>query len=109
MLVPAWDFNLDGRYAARLSALRGHDSNAPIDVSSDRIEVQDRTDRAIFAGNVIVRQGTLTLRTARLTLAYASEDGIDINRIDDAVTTIVEQFRLLASEPVPADELEKVR
>ena len=34
---------------------------------------QDRADRAIFAGNVEVRQGELTLDTARLTLAYASE------------------------------------
>ncbi len=30
----------------------------------------------------MVRQDALTLRTARLTLAYASGDGIDINRID---------------------------
>ena len=64
------------------SALKGHVSKAPIDLSADRAEAQDRVDRAIFAGNVVVRQGTLTLRTARLTLAYASENGIDINRID---------------------------
>jgi predicted Zn-dependent peptidase len=38
-----------------------------------------------------------------------AQSGVDINRIDDAVATIVEQFRLLASEPVPADELEKAR
>ena len=38
-----------------------------------------------------------------------AQSGVDINRIDDAVTTIVEQFRLLASEPVPSDELEKAR
>jgi predicted Zn-dependent peptidase len=38
-----------------------------------------------------------------------SQAGVDINRIDEAVGTIVEQFRLLASEPVPADELEKAR
>ena len=38
-----------------------------------------------------------------------AQSGVDINRIDDAVTTIVEQFRLLASAPVPADELEKAR
>ncbi len=38
-----------------------------------------------------------------------AQSGVDINRIDDAVTTIVEQFRLLTSEPVPADELEKAR
>src|SRR5687767_8720249 len=38
-----------------------------------------------------------------------AQSGVDINRIDEAVTTIVEQFRLLASTPVPADELEKAR
>ena len=65
-----------------ISALKGHDSKAPIDLSADRAEAQDRADRAIFAGNVVVKQGNLTLRTARLTLAYASQNGIDINRID---------------------------
>ena len=38
-----------------------------------------------------------------------AQSGVDINRIDDAVKTIVEQFELLASEPVPPDELEKAR
>ena len=38
-----------------------------------------------------------------------AQSGVDINRIDDAVTTIVEQFRLLAEESVPPDELEKAR
>jgi predicted Zn-dependent peptidase len=38
-----------------------------------------------------------------------AQSGVDISRIDDAVTTIVEQFRLLAEEPVPPDELEKAR
>ena len=66
----------------KVSALKGHDSKAPIDLSADRAEAQDRADRAIFAGNVIVKQGELTLRTARLTLAYANTNGIDINRID---------------------------
>lgn len=65
-----------------VSALKGHDSNAPIDLSADRAEAQDRADRAIFSGNVVVRQGELTLRTARMTLAYASQNGIDVSRID---------------------------
>lgn len=65
-----------------VSALKGHDSKAPIDVDAARLEAQDRADRAIFSGNVVVRQGTLTLRTARLTLAYANTEGIDVNRID---------------------------
>lgn len=65
-----------------VSALKGHDANAPIDVAADRIEVQDRSDRAVFAGNVHVRQASLTLDTARLTVAYSSAGGIQIRRLD---------------------------
>ena len=65
-----------------VSALKGHNANAPIDVASDRIEVQDRADRAIFSGNVKVRQAQLTLDTQRLTLSYSSGDGVKINRLD---------------------------
>lgn len=72
-----------------VSALKGHNSNAPVDVSSDRIEVQDRADRAIFAGNVIARQDELTLATERLTVAYSSEGGIRIDRLDAAGGVVV--------------------
>ncbi|MCH8616783.1 OstA family protein [Sphingomonas sp. SM33] len=65
-----------------ISALKGHNSNAPIDVAADRIEVQDRADRAIFAGNVHVKQDELTLDTARLTVAYTSGGGVQIQRLD---------------------------
>jgi lipopolysaccharide export system protein LptA len=64
------------------SALRGHNTNAPVDVAADRIEVQDRADRAIFAGNVVARQAQLTLNAARVTVAYSSGGGIEIQRID---------------------------
>ena len=64
------------------SALKGHNSNAPVDVAADRIEVQDRADRAIFSGNVVVRQGELTLTAARLTVAYSSGGGVELRRID---------------------------
>ena len=65
-----------------VSALKGHDPDAPIDVAADRIEVQDRSDRAVFAGNVRVRQAQLTLDTERLTVAYSSAGGIQIRRLD---------------------------
>ena len=64
------------------SALKGHDTNAPVDVAADRIEVQDRADRAIFSGNVDVRQGNLRLNSERLTVAYAREGGIEIQRLE---------------------------
>jgi predicted Zn-dependent peptidase len=38
-----------------------------------------------------------------------SQAGVDIKRIDDAVQTIAGELRKIASEPVPADELEKAR
>jgi predicted Zn-dependent peptidase len=38
-----------------------------------------------------------------------SQAGVDIKRIDDAVTTIAGELRKIAAEPVPADELEKAR
>jgi lipopolysaccharide export system protein LptA len=72
-----------------VSALRGHDSNAPIDVAADRIEVQERADRAIFAGNVKVRQASLSLDTERLTVAYSSGGGIQIRRLDAAGGVVV--------------------
>lgn len=74
--------------AAPVSALKGHNGNAPVDVAADRIEVQDRTDRAVFSGNVHIRQDELTLDTARLTIAYsangggAATGGVQIKRLD---------------------------
>jgi predicted Zn-dependent peptidase len=38
-----------------------------------------------------------------------SQAGVDINRIDDAVATIAGELRKIATEPLPAEELEKAR
>jgi predicted Zn-dependent peptidase len=38
-----------------------------------------------------------------------AQGGVDIKRVDEAISVIVEQFRNMAAEPVPADELEKAR
>ncbi|NBR32484.1 MAG: OstA family protein [Sphingomonadaceae bacterium] len=64
-------------------ALKGHDAKSPVDVEADRIEVQDRADRAVFSGNVVVRQANMTLTASRLTVAYARADGgVSIERLD---------------------------
>ena len=75
-----------------VSALKGHNSNAPVDVTADRIEVQDRADRAIFAGNVRANQGELSLSTPRLTVAYSGGTGgggVQIRRLDAAGGVVV--------------------
>jgi predicted Zn-dependent peptidase len=38
-----------------------------------------------------------------------AQAGVDIGRIDEAVSTIAHELRKIAAEPVPADELEKAR
>jgi lipopolysaccharide export system protein LptA len=78
-----------GPALGQTSALRGHDTNAPVDVAADRIEVQDRADRAIFSGNVVVRQGELTLTAPRITVAYSSGGGVQIRRLDASGGVVV--------------------
>lgn len=69
--------------APAVSALKGHDSNAPVDVEADRIEVQDRADRAVFSGNVHAKQGDLLMDAARVTVAYTGgAGGTQIQRLD---------------------------
>jgi lipopolysaccharide export system protein LptA len=84
-----------------VSALKGHDSNAPIDVEANpgRLEVQSRADRAVFVGKVHATQGDMTLDTQRLTVAYSTKQpnqtsqtngsGVQINRIDAAGGVVV--------------------
>jgi lipopolysaccharide export system protein LptA len=64
------------------SALRGHNTDAPVTFAADRIEVQDRADRAVFSGNVVATQAQLTLNAARVTIAYSNDSNIEIQRID---------------------------
>ncbi len=68
--------------AQAVSALKGHDSNAPVDFAADRIELQDRADRAVLSGNVDVTQGDMRLKADRVTIAYNGADHNQVNRMD---------------------------
>ncbi|MEP5758411.1 MAG: LptA/OstA family protein [Litoreibacter sp.] len=46
------------------------DNNAPIQIEADSLEVRDVEKRAVFKGNVDVRQGVTTMKTARLDVFY---------------------------------------
>lgn len=67
---------------AAAQALVNHDSNAPVDVSADHSELQSRADRAIIYGNVRILQAGLAMQAQRVTIAYSSGNGLQINRID---------------------------
>lgn len=48
-----------------------HDTNAPIDFDARNIQLDDRANRAILTGDVVIRQAEMTLRAARVTVAYS--------------------------------------
>jgi lipopolysaccharide export system protein LptA len=81
--------------AGQAQVLKGHDSNAPVNFSADRIEVQDRADRVVVTGNVVVDQAGLHLTAARMTVAYshaANAGGgtdVEIERIDASGNVVV--------------------
>ena len=48
----------------------GSGSGDPVAIEADQLEVVDGENRAVFSGNVVVKQGTSTIRTARLEVFY---------------------------------------
>ncbi len=85
---------------ATAQGLKNHDSNAPVNFSADRIEVQDRSDRVVVSGNVIVDQGGLKLNAQRMTVNYrktnvpqpavaAADSGVQVQRIDASGDVLV--------------------
>ena len=73
-----------------ISALKNHNSNAPVDFAADRIELQDRADRVLLSGNVNVRQGDMTMNAARMTVAYTRAGSTDVKRLDASGNVIVQ-------------------
>jgi len=62
--------------------------DGPIEIESDRLEVHDRDNIAIFTGNVQLVQGKLLLKTVKMTVYYKSSgdgagtDDTDIDRME---------------------------
>lgn len=50
-------------------------SNEPIQIESDRFEVDDSQSLGVFTGNVSVVQGQTTMKAARMKVHYNKEDG----------------------------------
>ncbi len=46
------------------------DSEAPIEIASDNLEVLQDQNKAIFSGNVIAKQGDTTMKSATMTVFY---------------------------------------
>ena len=62
-------------------AIAGHNSNAPVSYEAGRIELQDRQNRVVLSGNVIVRQAGLTVSSDRMLVNYSDAGSLSIQRI----------------------------
>jgi lipopolysaccharide export system protein LptA len=49
-----------------------HDSKAPIEITSDSLEVRQAESLAIFSGDVVAGQGTLRLTADKVSVTYSS-------------------------------------
>jgi lipopolysaccharide export system protein LptA len=98
---------------AHAQTLQNHDSNAPVDFTADRIEVQDRSDRVVVSGNVQVTQADMHLSSDRLTVAYtqppsgAQSSNVQINRMDAVGNVVVTRGAEVAKGNVAIYDLDK--
>ena len=78
-----------GGLVAQGQGIAGFNSNAPVSYAADRIELQDKQDRVILAGNVDITQGDLRVKAARTLVAYTNVGSLKIQRIDATGGVIV--------------------
>jgi len=67
---------------AGAQAIAGFNSNQPVDYAADRIELQDRQNRVVLSGNVVITQGDLRLTAGRTNVAFTDAGTLRIQRID---------------------------
>jgi lipopolysaccharide export system protein LptA len=58
-----------------------HDATQPVEVTSDRLDIDQTDGTAIFTGNVIVIQGELRLTADRVRVEYGDTEPREIERI----------------------------
>lgn len=51
------------------------DSQQPIDIAADSLEVRQQEKIAIFSGNVVAKQGNITMKAARMLVYYDGQAG----------------------------------
>jgi len=69
--------------------ISGLGSGQPVSVDADRIELQDRQNRVILLGNVVITQGDLRLTAQRTTIAYTDAGTLQIQRLDASGGVVV--------------------
>ena len=61
-----------GIMAASVAQAQSLDSKKPIEIASDTLEVLQQEQKAVFSGNVIARQGNITMQSAKMIVHYTN-------------------------------------
>src|SRR3546814_5853645 len=80
---------------ADAQVLKNHDSNAPVNFTADRIEVQDRADRVVVSGNVERSEEHTSELQSLMRISYAVfclKKKITHYKKDSTITTIVQSY-----------------
>lgn len=65
------------------------DTNQPVEVTADNLQVDQATGKAIFTGNVVIGQGEMRLSASRVAVVYRSNgDGIASLEATGGVTLV---------------------
>jgi len=84
--------------AAGETPLAAYDSSLPINVTADRLDADDVARKVMFLGNVVARQGEVSIYADRLTLFYGGENR-EIERVEaDGDVRIVQGNRVATGQ-----------
>jgi len=74
---------------AEAQGLASFNTSLPVSFNADRIELQDRDNRVVLTGNVVITQGDLRLAAQRTTIAYSDAGSLTIQRLDASGGVVV--------------------
>jgi len=84
-----------------------HNSQGPVEFSADHGDFQDKQQRAILSGNVVVVQAELRLTADRTLMAYTNTDKLTLQRIDATGNVVVTRNDERASGDIAVYDLSR--
>ncbi|WP_298306924.1 LptA/OstA family protein [uncultured Erythrobacter sp.] len=72
---------LAGGMALHAQTIASHNTRAPVSFDAGTIDFDDRANRVVLSGGVIVNQAGLTVRSNRMLATYTDDGSLDVQRI----------------------------
>ena len=72
---------LGGVAIVSAQSIASHNTRAPVSFDAGNFTIDDRANRVVLTGNVVVEQAGLTVRSNRMLASYSDAGSLEINRI----------------------------